>query len=109
MISEWSESESPSIDFLSLVALGLEGLGSTTWGALVCVTVCRPMLNSNVISPMSSTIILGGLTSKSICMFELFITIYCVFGFRMMIQANGVFKLIGGTTSMEPIDCMVVS
>ncbi len=31
-----------------------------------------------------------------------------VYGFRMMIQINGVFKLLGGSTSMEPIDCMGV-
>ncbi len=41
-------------------------------------------------------------------MFEMFIRVYCAFDFEMMIWANGVFALIGGSTSMEPIDCMDV-
>jgi hypothetical protein len=52
---------------------------------------------------------LGRLTSGSICMFEMFINVYCASGFKMMIWANGVFVLIGGSTSMEPIDYMDMS
>jgi hypothetical protein len=39
-------------------------------------------------------------------MFKVFIGVYFAFGSKMMIQANGVFELIGGNTSMEPIDSM---
>jgi hypothetical protein len=70
LIGAWTKSESPSIDFSGLVALGLKGLGSTTWGAFVLVIVRGPTHGSNVISLMSSTTILGGLTCGSICMFE---------------------------------------
>jgi hypothetical protein len=42
-------------------------------------------------------------------MFEVFISVCYAFSSRMMIRDNGVFKLIGGTISMEPIDCMGVS
>ncbi len=55
----WLKFESPSVDFLGLVALGFEALRSVTWGAFVLVIVHRPTPNSNVISRMSSTIILG--------------------------------------------------
>jgi hypothetical protein len=48
------------------------------------------------------------------CMFEVFIDVCYVSGSRMMIlgpivnsiDVNGVFKLLGDNTSMEPIDCM---
>ncbi len=39
-------------------------------------------------------------------MFEMFINVYCAFDSEMMIQANYVFMLIGGSIAMEPIDCM---
>jgi hypothetical protein len=104
----WSKYESLYIDFSSLVALRLEGFRSVTWGTLVLVTICKPTGGSNVISPMSSTIILGGLMSGSIYMFEVFISVYCAFDSRMMIQVNGVFELNGGNISMEPINCMGV-
>ncbi len=94
---------------LSLATLGFEGLGSTTWGALVLMIVHRPTLGSNVISPMSSTTIFEGLMNGSICMSKVFISVYCANNFGKMIQLNGVFTLIGGSTSMEPIDCMDVS
>jgi hypothetical protein len=55
----WSKFESPSIDFSSLVALGLEGFKSVTWGTFVLMTVCNPTGGSNAISPMSSTMIMG--------------------------------------------------
>jgi len=41
-------------------------------------------------------------------MFEMFISVYCVSGFEMMIWTKGVFMLIGGSISMEPIDSMDV-
>ncbi len=46
--------------------------------------------------------------SGSIYMFEVFISVYCAFDSRMMIQVNGVFELNGGNISMEPINCMGV-
>ncbi len=58
LIGAWSNFDSPSIDFSSLGALGLEGLGFATWGALVLVTICMPTPGFHVISPMSSTTIL---------------------------------------------------
>jgi hypothetical protein len=33
--------------------------------------------------------------SGSICMSEVLFIVYCAFGFGMMIQANGMFALIG--------------
>jgi hypothetical protein len=60
LIGVWLEFESTLVDLLGLTTLRLEGLGSTTWGAFVLVIICKPTLGSNVISPMSSTIILGG-------------------------------------------------
>ncbi len=74
----WSKFESHFVDFSSLITLRLEGLGFTTWGALVLVIVHGPTPSSNVISPRSSTTILGGLTNGSICMFKMFISIRCV-------------------------------
>jgi hypothetical protein len=68
--------------------------------------IYEPTPSSNVVSPVSLTTILRGLTSGSICMSKVFISVYCLFGSRMMIQTNGVFVLIKGSTSMEPIDCM---
>jgi len=108
LIGACSKSESPFVNFLSLATLGLEGLESTTWGSLVLMIVHRPTFGSNVISPISSITILGGLMSGSICMFEVLFSVYCVFDLRMMIQVNGVFALIRGSTSMEFIDCMDV-
>jgi len=55
----WLKFESPSIDFLGLVALGFEKLQSITWDAFVLVIVDMPTPNSNGISLISSTIILG--------------------------------------------------
>jgi hypothetical protein len=55
---------------------------------------------------MSSTTILGGLMSGSICMFEVLLNVCYAFGSKMMIQINGVFVLIRGSTSMELIGCM---
>jgi len=52
LIGAWLESKSPFVDFSSLGILGLEGLRSATWGALVLVIICGPTLRSNVISPM---------------------------------------------------------
>jgi len=72
----------------------------------VLVTICGPTHGSNVISLMSSTIILGGLTSGSPCMSKVFISVCCVFSFGMIVQVNSVFELLGGNISMEPIDCM---
>jgi hypothetical protein len=69
----------------------------------VLVTICGPTHGSNVISLMWSTIILGGLTSGSPCMSEVFINVCCVFSFRMMIQANSVFELFGGTFPWNPL------
>jgi hypothetical protein len=97
--------ESPSIELSILAGVGLEGFGCTTWGALVLVTICGPTHGSNVISLMSSIIILGGLSSGSPCMFKVFISVCCVFSFRMMIQANSVWAT-WGNISIEPIDCM---
>jgi len=51
LIGAWSKFESPFADFSNLVVLRLEGLGSTTWGALVLVIICMPTLGSNAISP----------------------------------------------------------
>jgi hypothetical protein len=51
-IGAWLESKSSFVDFFDLAALGLKGLGSTTWGAFVLMIVCEPTLGSNVISPM---------------------------------------------------------
>jgi hypothetical protein len=70
------------------------------------VAICGSTFGFNVISIMSSTTILRGLMSGSIYMFEVFINIYCAFESKMMIQANGLFELLGGSTSMEPIDYM---
>jgi hypothetical protein len=70
--------------------------------------VHKPTFGSNVISPISSITILGGLMSGSICMFEVLFSVYCVFDLKMMIQVNGVFALIRGSTSMEFIDFMDV-
>ncbi len=106
LIGAQSKFKWPSIDFSSLAGVGLERFGCTTWGALVLVTICGPTHGSNVISLMSSTIILGGLTSGSACMSKVFISVCCVFSFGMIVQANNVFELLGGNISMEPIDCM---
>jgi hypothetical protein len=67
-----------------------------------------PTLGSNVISLKSSITILGGLTSGSICMFEMLFSVYCAFGYGMMIRITGVFAVIGRSISMEFIDCMDV-
>jgi len=109
LIGAWSEFKSPFVDFLGFITLGLEGLGFATWGAHVLMIICRPTPGSNVISPMSLAIIVGGLTNGSICMSKVFINVCYVFGSGMMIRANGVFKSIKGTISMEPIDCMGAS
>jgi hypothetical protein len=85
LIGAWSKFESPYVDFLGLVALGLEGLRSATWGALVLLTICGHTFGFNVISLMSSTTILGTLMNGSICMFEVFINVYYAFGSIMMI------------------------
>ncbi len=85
MISAWLESESPFVDFSSLATLRLKGLGSTTWGALVLVIICGPTHGSNVISPLSSTTILGGLTSGSICMSSVLFNVYYASNSIMMI------------------------
>ncbi len=102
LIGAWSKFKSPFVDFSGLIVLGLEGFRSTTWGALVLVIVCRPTFGSNVISPMSLTTILGRLTNGSKMLFN----VYCASNSKMMIRVNGVFMLIGGSTSMEFIDCM---
>jgi hypothetical protein len=85
LIGAWSKSKSPFVDFLGLATLRLEGLESTTWGSLVLMIIHRPTFGSNVISPMSSTTILGRLMSGSICMFEMLFIVYCVFNLGMMI------------------------
>ncbi len=108
LMGEWSKSKSPNVDFLGLVTLGLEGLGSTTWGTFVLMIIYMPRFGSNVISPMSLIIILGGLTSGLICTCEVLFSVYCVSGSGLMIKVNGVFALIGGSTSMELINCMDV-
>jgi hypothetical protein len=54
LISAWLKSESCFVDFEGLATLRLEGLGCTTWGALVLMIVCGPTPDSNVISLMSS-------------------------------------------------------
>jgi len=84
-IGAWSKFKSISIDLECFATLGLQGLRCTTLGALVLVTLCGPMLGSIVISPMSSTTILGGLMNGSTCMFEVFINVCCAFGSGMMI------------------------
>ncbi len=55
----WLNFESPFVDFLGLVALEFEALRSITCGVIVLVIIHMPTPNSNVISPMSSIIILG--------------------------------------------------
>ncbi len=49
-----------------------------------------------------------GLTNGLICMSKVFINACCAFNFEMTIRPNGVFELLGGKTSMEPIDYMGV-
>jgi len=67
IFTPWLESKSPFANFSGLSTLGLEGLGSATWGEFMLVIVCGFTLGSNVISPMSSTTILGlGLMSGSV-------------------------------------------
>jgi hypothetical protein len=78
-IGAWSKYKSPSINFSILATLRLERLGSTTWGALVLMIICKQTHGSNVISPMSSTTILGGLTSWSIYVFKMLFNVYCGF------------------------------
>jgi hypothetical protein len=85
LIGAWLEFESPSIDLFDFEALRLEGLGSTTSGALVLMIVCGPTSSSNVISPLSLITISKGLTSGFICMFEMLFSVCCVFNFGMMI------------------------
>jgi hypothetical protein len=70
LIGAWTKSESPSVEFSGLVSLGLKGLGYATWGAFVLMIIHGPTHGSNVISQMSSTTILAGLTRGSICTFE---------------------------------------
>jgi hypothetical protein len=41
-------------------------------------------------------------------MFEMLFNVCCASGPKMMIWANGVFALVGGSTFMEFIDCMDV-
>jgi hypothetical protein len=60
------------------------------------MTLCGPMPGSIVISPMSSTTILGGLMNGSTCMIEVFINVCCASSSGMMIWINGVFELLGG-------------
>jgi hypothetical protein len=72
------------------------------------MTVWRPSPNSNVIFPMSSTTIMGGLMNGSTCMSKVFINVYCVSNSKMMIWDIGVLELLRENTSMEPIDCMGV-
>jgi hypothetical protein len=74
----------------------------------VLVIICGHTPSSNV-SPISSTIILGGLTNGSIWMLEMFIDVCCALGSGMMIQANGVFMLTRGSTSMGLVDYIDVS
>ncbi len=42
------------------------------------------------------------------CMSKVFINVYCASSSKMMIQTNGVFELLKGNNSMEPIDYMGV-
>jgi hypothetical protein len=98
----WSKSKSCFVDFKGFVALGLEGLGCTIWGALVLVAIYRPTFGSNVISIMSSTTILGGLMSGFTYMFEVFINIYYAFNFKMMIQATGLFASTSSCKQASP-------
>jgi hypothetical protein len=100
----WSKFESPHVDFFGHVALGFEGLESVTWGALLLVIVCEPTHGFNVISPMSSTTILRGLMNGSIYMSKILFSVCYVFSSKMTIWVNGVFMLIGGSTSMQLID-----
>jgi hypothetical protein len=102
----WSISKSPYAGLLGLVALGLERLGFATWGALVLMIIYMPTLGSNVISLMSSIIILGGLTSGLICISKVLSSVCYASNFGMMIRVNGVFVVIGGSISMKLIDCM---
>ncbi len=104
-ISAWLESKSPFAEFSSLITLWLEKLRSATWGALVLMIICKPTFGSNVISPMSSTTILGRLTNGSIYMSKVLFSVYCAFNSKMMIWINVVFVLIKGSISMEFIDC----
>jgi hypothetical protein len=109
LMGAWSKSKSPYASLLGLVALGLERLGSATWGGLVLMIIYMPTLGSNVISLMSSIIILGGLTSGLICISKVLFNVCCAFDSRMTIRVNGVFTIIGGSISMELIDCMDMS
>ncbi len=87
LIGAWFEFKSPSIDYSSLVALGFEGFGCATWGALVLMTICGPAhtrLQCNIPN-LSSIKILGGLMNGSTCMFKVFISVCCASGFGMMI------------------------
>ncbi len=85
LMGVWSKFKSSYASLLGIVALGLERLGSTTWGAFVLMVICRPTHDSNVISSMSSIIILGGLTSGLICIFEVLFNVCCASNSRMMI------------------------
>jgi hypothetical protein len=68
--------------------------------------VCGHTLGFNVISIVSSTIILAGLMNGSPCMSKVFINVCFASSSKMMFQINGMFELLRGNTSMEPIDCM---
>jgi hypothetical protein len=105
-IGAWSKSKSFYVNFEGLVALGLEGLWCATWGALALMIVCGHTFGFNVMSIMSSTIILGGLMNGSTCLSKVFINVFYASSSEMMFQINGVFKLLGGNICMEPINCM---
>jgi hypothetical protein len=47
--------------------------------------------------------------NESICMSKVLFCVYFVSNFEMMIRDNGVFVLIGGSTSMEFINYMNMS
>jgi hypothetical protein len=85
-----------SIDNVGLATSWFKGFWCTTWGAFMFVIIHGCTCGSNVISNMLSIAILVGLTSGSTCMSKVFISVCCAFGFGLMIQNNGVFKLLRG-------------
>jgi hypothetical protein len=106
LICVWSKSESCYVNFNGLVTSRLKGLQCITWGAFALVVIYGHTCHSNVISIMFFTTIFIALMGGLTCMFEVFISVCCVSNFGMTIQTNGVFKLLGSNTSMEPINCM---